>query len=108
MTCLLMYYVYILSSWTRTLYVGVTNDLERRLAQHRDRTGSSSFTHRYRVDRLVHFEGAPNIRAAIAREKQVKSWRRSKKMDLISANNPEWRDLNAEWGRHLLCHPEAP
>jgi putative endonuclease len=92
-----MYYVYILSSWTRTLYVGVTNDLELRLAQHRDRTSSSGFTHRYRVDRLVYFECTPNVRAAIAREKQIKAWRRSKKVDLISANNPEWRDLSEQW-----------
>jgi putative endonuclease len=90
------YYVYILASRSRTLYVGVTNDLVRRLHQHRDGSGSG-FTRRYAVNRLVHVDCASNPRDAIAREKQIKQWTRRKKVALIEAANPEWRDLAADW-----------
>ena len=89
------YYIYILASKSRTLYVGVTNDLERRIYEHR--TGHCSFTSKYRVRRLVYFEVTGNSMAAIAREKQIKAWRREKRLALISANNPAWDDLAAEW-----------
>lgn len=84
--------VYILASRSRTLYVGVTNDLERRLTQHRAGIGGR-FTRRYGVDRLVHVEWAPDPLSAIAREKQIKGWTRDKKIALIEADNPDWRDL---------------
>jgi len=90
------YVVYILSSQTRVIYVGVTNDLERRLWEHR--TGTyDSFTRRYRVNRLVHVETTHDVRAAIAREKQIKSWRREKKRALVEQDNPGWEDLTLRW-----------
>ena len=90
------YYVYILSSWSRTLYIGVTNDLIKRLYQHRSGP-ESSFTWRYRINRLVHVDTASDPRDAIAREKQIKNWTRRKKVALIEATNPGWRDLSADW-----------
>ena len=90
------YYVYILASKSRTLYTGVTSDLRRRLYQHHEGSGSG-FTRRYSVHRLVHVDTAPNPRDAIAREKQIKRWSRRKKVALIEAANPEWRDLTADW-----------
>jgi len=90
------YYVYILSNSTGTLYTGVTNDLERRLYEHRAGT-ASKFTARYSVGRLVYFEETPNVEAAIAREKEIKGWRRSKKLGLIRSANPTWRDLSEDW-----------
>ena len=86
--------VYILSSRTRTLYIGVTNDLERRLAQHRAGLGGR-FTRKYGVDRLVHVEWAPDPLSAIAREKQLKGWTRDRKIALIESENPRWNDLGA-------------
>ena len=88
------FYVYILASRSRTLYVGVTNDLVRRLAQHR--ATASEFSARYRCSRLVFVEAALDVRAAIAREKQLKRWRREKKIALIEAQNPAWDDLSAD------------
>jgi putative endonuclease len=84
--------VYILSSESGTLYVGVTNNLTRRIAEHKSGIGSV-FTAKYQVHRLVFFETAPDARSAIAREKQIKSWRREKKLALIRETNPTWRDL---------------
>jgi len=86
------FWVYILASRTRVLYVGVTNNLGRRLASHKAGHGSR-FTARYSVDRLVYFEECRTILAAISREKELKGWRRSKKVALIESTNPEWRDL---------------
>ncbi|MEP6943759.1 MAG: GIY-YIG nuclease family protein [Betaproteobacteria bacterium] len=90
------YYVYILSSRSRNLYVGVTNDLARRVFQHKTHA-VPGFTARYRIDRLVHFEEGNDVCEAIAREKQVKSWRREKKLALIASSNPTWEDLSADW-----------
>ncbi|MFZ5624434.1 MAG: GIY-YIG nuclease family protein [Gemmatimonadota bacterium] len=90
------YYVYILASHSGVLYTGVTADLITRLHQHR--TGRPpGFASRYRAVRLVYFEVTPNVRAAIAREKQIKSWRREKKLRLIESMNPGWLDLAADW-----------
>ena len=86
------YWVYILTNRSGTLYVGVTNDLERRMAEHAA-SGDERFTGRYTLDRLIYAEPYPDIRDAIAREKQLKGWRRSKKVSLINAVNPTWRDL---------------
>ena len=89
-----MYFVYILSNATNTtIYTGVTNDLERRLWEHKNHVDPDSFTTRYNVTKLVHYEITPDVRAAIEREKQIKSWRRQKKNELISRSNPEWKDL---------------
>jgi putative endonuclease len=86
------YYVYILSSFTRTLYVGVTNDLERRVQEHRSGL-VEGFTKKYKVTRLVHAEECGEIEDAIAREKEIKGWRRDKKVALIEGSNPHWYDL---------------
>ena len=91
------YYVYILANRSRTLYLGVTNSIHRRVLQHRDGT-ASEFTRRYMVRRLVYVESTSDVRAAIAREKQIKGWLRAKKIELIDAANPEWTDLAADWG----------
>jgi putative endonuclease len=85
------YYVYILASRTRCLYIGVTSDLGRRLAEHR--AGSVAFTARYYCSRLVYLDTTTDARAAIAREKQLKRWRRAKKLELIEGMNPGWDDL---------------
>jgi putative endonuclease len=90
------YYIYIMASRSRTLYVGMTNDLERRIEQHR-RGLLPGFTSRYRVSRLVYFEATENVGSAIAREKEIKGWRREKKVALIESGNPTWDDLAAEW-----------
>jgi len=89
-------YVYILSNRSRGLYVGVTNDIVRRLREHRRlRRGH---TGRYRIGRLVYVETVEGPRAAIAREKQIKGWRRAKKVELIQQRNPAWNDLAEGWG----------
>ena len=90
------YYVYILASATRVLSVGMTNDLERHVWEHKT-DAVPGFTSRYGVSRLVYTEDYGDVREAIAREKQLKSWRREKKMALIEAENPAWRDLNSGW-----------
>ena len=83
------YYVYIMASRSRVLYIGVTNDLSRRTSEHR--LGLiAGFTKKYHVDRLVYYEYFISIRAAIAREKQLKGWRRARKIELIETMNPYW------------------
>ena len=91
-----MPYVYILASRTKRLYIGVTNDLERRMWEHK--TGMlDGFAKRYNIDRLVHYEESNSIRSAIDREKQLKGWLRNKKVRLIEAANPEWDDMAQGW-----------
>ena len=86
------YFVYILAGRTRVLYVGVTNNIVRRVVEHRNGIGSR-FTRRYGVHQLVYMESTPDVVAAIRREKQIKAWGRSKKVALIESVNPGWRDL---------------
>jgi putative endonuclease len=86
------YSVYILASHKRTLYVGVTSDLWRRLAQHRQ-GDERAFTHRYQTRRLVHCESYDLVGDALRREKQLKGWTRAKKVALIESVNRDWRDL---------------
>ncbi|HVE66538.1 MAG TPA: GIY-YIG nuclease family protein [Thermoanaerobaculia bacterium] len=101
------YFVYILANWSRTLYVGVTNDLERRLFEHREGL-VQGFTRKYRIHRLVYFEVTTDVLAAISREKQLKSWRRCRKVALIELAHPGWRDLSEEWGnRAQIPRPSA-
>ena len=88
-------HVCICASLSRTLYTGITGNLLRRIAQHR--SGSSAFTARYGINRLVYAEEAPGMRSAIEREKQLKRWSREKKMWLIERDNPEWMDLARGW-----------
>ncbi|HYB91293.1 MAG TPA: GIY-YIG nuclease family protein [Candidatus Binataceae bacterium] len=89
------YFVYITSSLSRTLYAGVTNDLERRVHEHKTGT-PGSFTARYNVKRLVYFERFDSPRAAIARENAIKRMLRAQKIRLIESMNPQWRDLSEE------------
>lgn len=86
------YYVYIMSSGRRTLYVGVTGDLQRRIHEHRQKL-VEGFTKRYNVNHLVYFESVTEVHQAIAREKQIKKWSRAKKIALIRSMNPKWKDL---------------
>ena len=91
------YWVYILTNWSKTvLYIGVTDNLARRLAEHRGKV-VDGFTKKYHVDRLVYYEQTNDVNAAIAREKQLKAWRREKKNALIESVNPQWRDLSVGW-----------
>ena len=90
------YYVYILTNATRTLYAGVTNDLERRLHEHKAKL-VPGFSSKYNVNWLVYYEQTSDVNSALAREKQIKAWRRSKKVALINAMNPRWRDLSLDW-----------
>ncbi len=87
------YYVYIMSNRTHVLYIGVTNDLDNRTAQHQE-GANPGFTQRYHLNRLVYFELYEKIADAIAREKQLKGWRRSRKIALIESLNPQWSDLS--------------
>ena len=92
-----MYYVYILTNQTdNVMYIGVTNDLERRLYEHKHHL-IEGFTRNYRVDKLVYFEETSDVMAAIEREKQLKKWRRAKKNALVQQTNPLWRDLSLDW-----------
>ena len=89
-----MYYVYILTTQSnRTLYVGVTNDLNRRLSEHKNGE-IEGYTKRYHVSKLVHYETFPEVNDAIAREKQLKHWTRAKKNALIESQNPLWSECN--------------
>jgi putative endonuclease len=88
-----LYYVYILASRNRVLYIGITRDLGKRISEHRSGLYPRSFVSQYKVTRLVYFEEFTDVRQAIAREKQLKSWRRAKKIRLIESMNPEWVDL---------------
>lgn len=91
-----MYYVYILSSSRGTLYTGVTNNIWNRLLTHK-RKELNGFTCKYSVNRLIHYEEFRYINIAIAREKEIKGWRRSKKLALVKSSNPEFNDLAQDW-----------
>jgi putative endonuclease len=88
------YYVYLLTNWNnKVMYVGVTNDLKRRLYEHRNKL-IAGFTEKYNLFKLVYFEETQNINAAIAREKEIKKWRREKKNQLVNQSNTDWQDLS--------------
>ncbi|MEP5611608.1 MAG: GIY-YIG nuclease family protein [Cyclobacteriaceae bacterium] len=92
------YYVYILTNYSRTvLYTGVTNNIERRVLQHKSKIDPDAFTTKYAVDRLLWFETHNDINEAIRREKLIKKWRRIWKESLIEKENPDWEDLSREW-----------
>jgi putative endonuclease len=90
------YYVYIMTNRSKTLYTGVTNDLMRRVYEHKNKM-VEGFTKKYNITRLVYFEETNDIQSAITREKQVKGWLRSKKIALIESVNPKWKDLSEGW-----------
>jgi putative endonuclease len=92
-----LYYVYILSSKSRAIYVGMTAFLMNRVLRHRAGEGGD-FTRKYRIHRLVYYEVFHSAAAAIARETEIKKWRREKKTALFVEKNPTWEDLAAEWG----------
>ena len=85
-----------MSNVSRTLYVGVTNDLQRRVYEHKQKL-TPGFTRKYNLTLLVYFETTSDIRAALTREKQIKGWLRAKKVALIESINPNWLDLSTEW-----------
>jgi putative endonuclease len=87
------YYVYLLTNWNnRVIYAGVTNDLNRRIYEHKNKL-IPGFTKKYNLYKLVYFEETNDINAAISREKEIKKWRREKKDDLVNKINPNWQDL---------------
>ena len=90
------YCVYILTSPTGTLYTGVINDLKKRVYQHKHNL-IDGFTKKYNVSRLVYYEQTSDVQSALAREKQIKGWLRSKKINLIETINPTWQDLSEGW-----------
>ena len=90
------YYVYVLGSYSGTLYIGVTGNLRKRVWQHKEGT-TDGFTKRYEVTRLLYFESFHEVLNAIAREKQLKGWTRAKKIALLEKRNPKWEDLSRDW-----------
>ena len=94
------FWVYILSSRSGTLYVGITGFFDRRMYQHKYDT-IEGFTQKYQCHRLVYYESYQDVQVAIAREEQMKRWRREKKIALIEKLNPRWQDLAENWGREM-------
>ena len=91
------FYVYLLTNWNnKVIYVGITNNLERRIYEHKNKM-VKGFTEKYNLKKLVYFEETPDVKAAIAREKEIKKWRREKKNQLVDKMNSEWKDLSLEW-----------
>lgn len=88
------FFIYILANKSGVLYLGVTNDLTKRLSEHQYKFNDKSFTAKYQINRLIYFEEFNDIRFAIAREKQIKNWNRKKKLDLIRTLNPTFKDLS--------------
>ena len=90
------YYVYLLTNWNnKVIYVGVTNDLERRIYEHKEKV-VKGFTQKYNVSKSVYYEQTSDITAALNREKEIKKWRREKKNSLVGNTNPLWRDLSED------------
>ena len=104
------FHVYIITNTSRVLYVGVTNDLHRRMWEHKEKL-VPGFSQKYNLHQLVCWEAFGNINDAIAREKTIKGWLRAKKVLLIRSMNPQWKDLAADWFKtpppSVDCHPEA-
>jgi putative endonuclease len=90
------YYVYIMTNRSKTLYTGVTNDLMRRVYEHKNKM-IDGFTKKYNITKLVYYEETNDIQVAISREKQIKGWLRCKKIALIESVNPKWNDLSEGW-----------
>ena len=92
-----MYYVYMLSNWNnKVLYTGVTNNLERRICEHKHKL-VDGFTKKYNINKLVYFDYTNDVKSAIENEKKIKSWTRQKKNELIERSNPNWLDLSNGW-----------
>ena len=101
-----VYFVYIMTNRSKTLYTGVTNSLVTRVRGHKSGSGSA-FTSKYKLDRLVYFERFEDVHRAIGREKQIKGWLRIKKIALIVSVNPTWRDLSLEWYQRHAFQPDS-
>ena len=100
------YWVYIMASASGTLYVGMTNDLDVRVRQHK--AGEiEGFSKRYHCDRLVYYESYDWVHRAIGREKQLKGWKRSRKIALIESKNPRWQDLSEAWGKEFVVRGQS-
>jgi putative endonuclease len=99
------YYVYILSSQRRVLYIGMTSGIEQRVFQHKTHA-FGGFTAKYNVTCLVYFERHSSVMTAIRREKEMKAWRREEKLNLIESTNPNWRDLSYGWYQRHRYQPE--
>ena len=100
------YYVYIMNSPTGTLYTGMTSNLKRRVYEHKQKL-REGFTKKYNVTRLAYYEETSDVQTALSREKEIKKWRRSKKIALIKKINPKWQDLSAEWYDEFTQDPEG-
>ena len=90
------YYVYIMTNKSKTLYTGVTNNIKRRVFEHQNAL-VPGFTSKYKINKSVYFEKSKNVKHALAREKQIKGWLRSKKIELIESINSNWNDVSANW-----------
>ena len=99
------YYVYIMTNKSRTLYTGITDNLERRAYEHKKKL-LDGFTKKYNITKLVYYEVTSDVRAAIEREKQIKGWLRMKKIALIEAINPQWADLSEGWVGDAILNPQ--
>ena len=100
------YWVYIVASASGTLYVGMTNDLGVRVRQHK--AGEiEGFSKRYHCDRLVYYESYDLVHRALGREKQLKGWKRSRKIALIESKNPRWQELSEGWGREFVVRGQS-
>jgi putative endonuclease len=100
------YFVYIVCSGSATLYIGMTNSIYRRVLQHKHGE-IEGFASKYHCNRLVYYESFDDIHKAIGREKQLKGWRRSKKIALIESKNPRWEDLAEKWGAQMAFAGES-
>ena len=90
------YYIYIMTNNSKTLYIGVTNNLQRRVYEHKNKL-IEGFTKRYNITKLIYYETTSSIESAIKREKQLKNWKRAWKIELIESVNSDWKDLSEEW-----------
>ena len=100
------FFVYIIASRTHQLYIGFTNSLQRRMGEHRERR-SGAYSAKYNIDRLVYYEHHQYVLNAIAREKELKTWNRARKIALIESVNPPWRDLSEDWGKIATADSSA-
>lgn len=92
-----MYYVYIMSNYNnKVLYTGITNNLERRVYEHKNKI-FKGFTSKYNINKLLYFDYTEDVISAISREKQIKGWSRQKKNELIESTNPQWKDLSIDF-----------
>ncbi len=101
-----VYFVYIMTNRSKTLYVGVTNSLIRRVREHKLGTGSQ-FAAKYKLDRLVYYERFEDVHRALGREKEIKGWLRIRKIALIVSVNPGWKDLSQEWYERHAFQPDS-